>query len=480
MMPTSCMKLRPSVPLSGGRRSVAPTMRLRPFHALALLIATLVIGFPHREDCAGTDSAPNPEGTGIPASDRGEREEAIEDLNKEERKLAERLLKDFPDGQDAMVFAAIVCRHCGHTAEAQECWKKCLLLNPNRADVLTQMGWVSMQKGDFGEAASRWRKALRLDPTLPGVHNDLARALMSMGRLDEARPVLEQGVELHPNDVTGRFLLGQVCLQMHDYSAARKHYEAAIQMRPDMTNAYYSLATVCSRLGDTEQAKVCRQRFRALKAEDLKMQREQNLTFDDLLETRRRVAGSHTVAGRVYATANRTQDAERLWLRAAELDPENVESRTNLALLYENTNRLEEALKTYEQLERIQPNNPIYAIGLGVIHAGLGHFEDSETAFRRAIELAPQVDVPNRELARLLLIRKQNLKEAKELAERAVALRSTAPNYYVLCLACSLNGDANGALSAIRRATELDPGNDEYQRILKALQINQGISDQQR
>ena len=62
------------------------------------------------------------------------------------------------------------------------------------------------------------------------------------------------------------------------------------------------------------------------------------------------------------------------------------------------------------------------------------------------------------------------LDEARQLAEKAVAVEAIAPNYFVLSLACDRNGDTASSFSAIKRAVELEPGNLQYLRQYKLIQ----------
>jgi tetratricopeptide (TPR) repeat protein len=86
------------------------------------------------------------------------------------------------------------------------------------------------------------------------------------------------------------------------------------------------------------------------------------------------------------------------------------------------------------------------------------------------ITLAPQKSDGYRELARLYLKTGEKLPQARQLAEKAVTLDAIATNYFVLSWACYTNGDTANALPAIKRAIELDPGNQQYLLLYKQIQ----------
>ena len=90
--------------------------------------------------------------------------------------------------------------------------------------------------------------------------------------------------------------------------------------------------------------------------------------------------------------------------------------------------------------------------------------------FHRAIALAPDQPMAYRELAGLYLKQGQELARARQLAQRAVTLESSAPNYFVLSWTCVKTGRNREALDAINQALKIDPGNLEYRRLLQLIQ----------
>jgi cytochrome c-type biogenesis protein CcmH/NrfG len=58
------------------------------------------------------------------------------------------------------------------------------------------------------------------------------------------------------------------------------------------------------------------------------------------------------------------------------------------------------------------------------------------------------------------------------LARKAVALKPTALNYYVLSNACDKSGDYQGALQAIEQAIQLEPGNAQYKQAYQRIKKN--------
>jgi Flp pilus assembly protein TadD len=61
------------------------------------------------------------------------------------------------------------------------------------------------------------------------------------------------------------------------------------------------------------------------------------------------------------------------------------------------------------------------------------------------------------------------LPQARDLAQKAVTLEPIATNYFVLSWACDRNADTDSALSAIKKALELEPDNPRYQQMYELI-----------
>jgi tetratricopeptide (TPR) repeat protein len=119
----------------------------------------------------------------------------------------------------------------------------------------------------------------------------------------------------------------------------------------------------------------------------------------------------------------------------------------------------------HRRIVALQPQARMCHLMIGMLSGSLKRFNESEAAFRKVIELAPQRSEGYRELARLYLKFGRNLRQARQLAEQALAREKIAPNYFIVGWACYQNGDFAAARPAVRRAMELDPGNKQYPKL---------------
>jgi len=391
---------------------------------------------------------------------------SVKALYKEEVAVAQRLLADLPNAANPIALMGQVHSNHGKMDEATKCLQKCLKLNSKRADVYSALGEIALLQGDYPKASSLFHKALDISPTMPTLHNKLARALMGYGKTEDAIVALKDGIKLFPRVSQSHWLLGQAYLQLKEYPKAEENYQAAIAIQADYKEAYYGLASTYARLGQKDKSKQNMETFKRLKAKHVKARADWITgSYDDLVMARQSTAWTFMEAGRIYQRHKRTSQAEQLWRRAALLDPKNRECRMHLAMLYLSNERQYEALELCEQIRDIEPAKADSYLMTGIIYSGLQRFADTEQAFTKAIELAPQHPEAYSRLASLYLRTNQKLPKARALAETAVRLQPIADNYVTLCQARDRTGDFTGALSALERAMALAPDNTKYRQI---------------
>ncbi|MHC4641342.1 MAG: tetratricopeptide repeat protein [Planctomycetota bacterium] len=391
-------------------------------------------------------------------------------LKKEELELAEKLISDFLGNENAIMIMGNVWNRYGDAVEALKLYKGVLEINPKRDDVYAVMGGIYLAEGKFEEAIGNWQKALEIQPQLPNMHSNVGHALMMLGRRDEAIRELETELQISPNSSLTYFLLGQTYLQEKDYTKAKENYEMAVKINPEYANAYYGLATVCTRLGNRDKAKEYSEKFKGLKSESRKDLKGRKILYDDFVETQKLAALTFLEAGQMYRGAGKLHEAEELLKQAAGLDPENVSCLLELASLYQDNNQPLKALQIHKKTSEIEPDNAMCHFQIGILSFQLKLFDDAEEAFRKVITLAPQQSAGYRELAGLYLKTGKKFPQARQIAEKAVSLEATAANYFVLSWACDKNGDTVNALSAIKRAVKLAPGNQQYLRFYNLIQ----------
>ena len=228
----------------------------------------------------------------------------------------------------------------------------------------------------------------------------LARALLEEGRLDEAQRAYAALAALDPDNLAVWRSLGRIRGRLGDWAAARQAWSRVTEIDPESLDARLELASACHRAGDLDAARIELQRVLAREPDHI---------------------GALTQLARIDRNTN-PEASFAGWSRLADLTPEAVEPRLQMARIHHQLQRLEEAEADYravldrnpthrEALESLghilEQRDPEAAtrmfarwieldpavvdpwLAKGRFHARAGQPELAETAFRRAVEMAP-------------------------------------------------------------------------------------------
>jgi len=396
-----------------------------------------------------------------PASPLPSTREALTD---EATRVVDLLVQESPQQADAWEVKARLLDWLGKTEGAVKCWEKCLELNPEYAYAYAGMGRVAADRQDHAKAIELLRHAVRLDPGSFPTRTLLAESLVSVGKPKEAVDLLEHYLRADPRSL-GYCVLGQAYLQLQQYEKAKENLEAAIRIYPEYTEAFYRLATVHTRMGQKEQAARCMRQFHKLRSGEMEYRRVQKSQYDDFSTMCGRVAATYAGAARLYYVQGKRPEAEALLRRAMALAPKEIEPRQGLAWVCRQEGRTHQAIELLEELAKLEPKNPAYWLEIGRLRAAHVDLDGAEEAFRSASRIAPESPDAYAELAGLHLTWDRKLPEALALARTAVQRRPTAANHALLSAASERNGDHAGAVAAMAKAAELEPGNPQYRAV---------------
>lgn len=471
-----------------GPNAVAVTSRTTRIRALAGFLASALLPL-----LAGTEGPAEPSASGdssgattpITAATVGPlaaTEQEDRALREEQLRAARQLAADLPGSDDALYVLGLVYNEQGDTTSAIRSWEEALQTASDavevhgRAETCYGLGYALLLREDYPKAITLLREARELSPRNGDIAYRLAHALYLAGNMEECLQALDQGAV---ESALAYRLRGQANQQLNRLVEAKQAYSTAVQLNPKLAEAYYGLAMTCARLGEETAAEEYRQKFDALKTQGQAMGRQARTDFNPLAITRRNLALTHSEVGRVYAAHGRADMAEKLYLRAAQVDPSDTASRFQLVMLYQKAQRNDEALKIAQEMVQAEPRNGLHHLAVGNLRLRLKQVSAAEAAFRQVTNLAPQRPEGYFALAQVYLQTNTNQPQARLLAEKAVQLAPTPPNYYVLSQACAAVGDWPGAKSAIDKACALDPRNPQYLEWRSRLAGRVGSADAQ-
>jgi len=389
-------------------------------------------------------------------------------LLQEEHALAEHLRDTFVDSLEAQVLWGDVLRWQGSLSEAIAVWKQVVAAAPQRVDVCERIASAAFEQEDYETVITYGLRALEAAPNRPGVHHEIGRALVRLKRYTEAIDHLQKELAIAPTAAT-YYLLGQVYQSLDQTDEAKAYYEGSLAADPNYTNAHYALARIYVKRKEPAKAKTYMEAFKRCSARDITEQKDRSRRFEEAVALRRELSKLYLEAERLYRERRDVAAGEYLLRRAVELGPDNVPAATQLAGLYRDMGRVAEAIAVLRRATEAKPKDAVAWLNLGILYRFEKRFGEAEAALRKAIRLRPDHHGGYQELARLYLMADVKLAEARALARRAVELGQDARSYFVLAWSCDANGDPAGALEAISKALELDPGNVTYQHLRAVL-----------
>jgi tetratricopeptide (TPR) repeat protein len=313
-------------------------------------------------------------------------------LRKEASDAVRRVVKDFSHAARPLGLMGNLHVSLGNTAEAVRCWERCIELDPKGIDSYRCIAEAALRSGNFDKAVAMTRRGLKVDPAARGLNGQLGRALVRLGKPKEAIPALLRDVQISPRASMSHLALGHAYQQLREFGKAKESFLTAMRIYPAYTEACYGLAVVCARLGQKDEAAKYRRKLKQMKAQDwakLPTVEQTARTIRSVALLRRRVTWIHTQIGIVYKDGGRAAEAEKHWLRAAELDPKATACRNELGALYRRTRRMDKALEMSRQLLAIKPDNTRYHYGHAVLLAQMNRLDAALAAVERAVRLDP-------------------------------------------------------------------------------------------
>jgi tetratricopeptide (TPR) repeat protein len=408
-------------------------------------------------------SDPRPPLVWTPASETDEQA-----LIEEVRYAGDRLTEIFPTQPDAWHSKALIQRRFGTREAAIACWQRCLKLDSEYALAYYSLGLEALEEGEYEKSVGLLESAIQFDEQMDTAYLSLAQALIKLGRAEEAIEPLKAFSRLVPASPAGHFRLGQIFLDLGQNEQAVDQYLQGLEIRSEYAPAYEGLAEASARLGQRDKQEQYRKKLQELTNDTSTIDPAPSSTEQES-PTSAEFAAAHTHVAKVYLVYGDSQDAERHWLRAAELCPSDIACRQMLIDVFIGQGRTREALGIARQLADIDPQNASHFSNVGALSFQSRQYDMAEQAYRQVIELAPESYRGYAALAEVLLKAERNIGEAKQFAEEAVQRAPIADNHYLLGVALARNGDRQKAVEALTRATELDAVNPDYRDALEQL-----------
>lgn len=186
---------------------------------------------------------------------------------------------------------------------------------------------------------------------------------------------------------------------------------------------------------------------------------------------------AHYYLGLAYEADRQYKKAIEPLTFALDLDPTHMQAHVDLGDCYLKRGDIGEALAEYNRALEVQQNFAPAYDGLGRAAEASGDDDKAIEEFKKAIDLNPGFPGGPLNLGDLYL-RRGRLREAVDLFLQAIAVRPDfAAAYNRLGVAYSRQRLGNEAIAALRKASELEPGNPWHPYTIGLIQRDMGYTE---
>ncbi|HUT30667.1 MAG TPA: hypothetical protein VMX13_12805 [Sedimentisphaerales bacterium] len=134
--------------------------------------------------------------------------------------------------------------HVGSYAQAQNCYEKAALLEPDEAGPYVGLGVVALQKNLLDDAEIAFRVACRLDVCCAKAYAGLAIVAQQRADYKHAFQMYLKCLELDVDNLPALLGLFQTSCQMGSFAKVTHYLESYLNMHPGDTSVMFSLAAL--------------------------------------------------------------------------------------------------------------------------------------------------------------------------------------------------------------------------------------------
>jgi predicted Zn-dependent protease len=276
---------------------------------------------------------------------------------------------------------------------------------------------------------------LKAAPNHPMALLILGAARRARGNVASALEILAPLSKAQPNWAAAHYELGRALGNAGQGEAAITELRRAVELKPDLPGAWRALGDHLTALGDTAGADAAYAQHIKASTRDPRLLEAAAALCENRIARAEALLRAHLkqhptdvpairMLAEVAARLGRMGDAEKLLARCLELAPRFLPARHNYALVLHRQNKAAEALAEIDRLLAIEPRNPGYRNLKAAILVRIGEYD-------RAVEIYADVlaEYPNQ--AKAWMSYGHTLKTAGRLQEGLDAYRKSielAPN----------------------------------------------------
>ena len=238
---------------------------------------------------------------------------------------------------------------------------------------------LAQDEANDAKIIERYKLMLSRKPKEGSTFDRLYQFYLEGAGLDAMVADYQAEAQAKPDDANPQLILGHIYKRLGKDAEAVKAYQRAVELSPDNYYPHFALGQAYAILLQHENA------IGALnQAAKIAEETQVSATPEDLTNI-------YKALGRSYFRRDRVDEAISAWTKIAELDPENIFTRIELADLLREQELYEQAIAQHEAIIQFKAEDP-YRVCLsrreiGNIHEAKGDYETAIESYDTALAL---------------------------------------------------------------------------------------------
>ena len=280
--------------------------------------------------------------------------------------------------------------------------------NPEARDAHLNLGSALFEADRFEEGLAASRIAVEQRPDSAGALANLGRALVGLQQFAEAEDHLRRAVQIDPRSTTAHQNLAEALRKQERYAGAVASYRAVLAIDDRFALAYAGMGTAL---------------FHEQRYAEAVAAMTQALSLEPDLPT----AGAlHLHMGRAAGELGRPDEAAQHFLRAMEIEPDNVEPLFDLAKLRFRQGHAADADQLLDRAQELRPTDPATLHNVAEALRTQGRYREAVASYRAALEIDADFAPAHAGLG-IALFQWERYEESIGALEQALALQPDLP-----------------------------------------------------
>ena len=273
----------------------------------------------------------------------------------------------------------LTIRQLGFWHDSEKLFRRTISVTEKNYLAWNNLGF-SLPKDRVADAMECYRKSIEINPNYPDALNNLAHALAEQGKVLEALPLYERALVQQPKSADINNNYGNALAEIQQVDRAIQHYLIALASNKNHADAHNNLGIALAMRGQYEESIAHLQR--AIELDPGK-------------------ASAHSNLGNAYAVQHKLEEATVQYQEALRLKPDEAQVHNNLGNVLSEQKKYSEAIEHYELALQLNARNPEahYNVALALVH--LGKSADAIQHLQIALQLRPNYPDAQRQLSLL-------------------------------------------------------------------------------